>query len=178
MSRIEQRLREAFRADAETVRPETVRDLDDLVVRSSQPAGRKAYRRSRFVVPLGAAAAVSVIGVLAAMVVPRLLPGQGQIGPASAQNRGKSQSPPSATTVPYAKYFVVLMGNGTSLSVGDATTGTLTAQIMPPRPDLDFSGLATGDGHTFVATLSLAAGGSCKTWLYQFTLKGTGSRAS
>jgi Tol biopolymer transport system component len=58
--------------------------------------------------------------------------------------------------------------------VRNATTGALVAQIMPPQSDLDFSGLATGDGHTFVATLWLAAGGSCKTWLYQFTLNGQG----
>jgi hypothetical protein len=173
VSRIEERLREAFKADAETIRPGAVRDLDDLAVRRSRPA-RKAHRRARFVVPLAAAAAVSVIAVVAAMVVPRLPPGQRQAGPTSAQNRRQSQSGPSAATVPYAKFFIALTGDGTSLGVGNATTGALVARIMPPRPDLDFSGLATGDGHTFVATLWLAAGGSCKTWLYQFTLNGQG----
>jgi hypothetical protein len=171
VSRIEERLRDAFNADAETIRPATVRDLDDLAARRFRPA----RRRARFAVPLAAAAAVSVIAVVAAMVVPRLLPGQRQTGPGSAQNRGHSQSTRSATTVPYARFFVAVTGsNGTSLAVRNATTGALIARIMPPRPDLDFSGLATGDGHTFVATLWLAAGGSCKTWLYQFTLNGQG----
>jgi hypothetical protein len=64
--------------------------------------------------------------------------------------------------------------DGTSVGVGNATTGALVAQVMPPPPGLDFSGLATGDGHTFVATLWRAAGGSCKTWLYRFTLNGRG----
>jgi hypothetical protein len=173
VSRIEERLREAFTADAETIRPGTVRDFDDLAVRRSRPA-RKAHRRARFVVPLAGAAAVSVIAVVAAMVVPRLVPGQRQTGSAPAQNRGQSHSAPSAATVPYAQYFVALTGDGTSLGVGNATTGALVAQIMPPRPGLAFSGLATGDGHTFVATLWRATGGSCKTWLYQFTLNGQG----
>jgi hypothetical protein len=100
VSRIEERLREAFNADAETIRPGTVRDLDDLAVRRCRPAGRKAHRRSRFVVPLAAAAAVSVVAVVAAVVVPRLLPGQSQTGPASAHNRWQSKSAASAATVP------------------------------------------------------------------------------
>jgi hypothetical protein len=174
VSRIEERLRDAFQADAETVRPETVRDVDDPAIRRSRPAGNVAYRRARFTVPLAAAAAVSVIAVLAAIVVPQLLPGQRQTGRAPAPNRGHSQSAPSGGTVPYTKFFVTLTGNGTSLEIGNATTGAMVRQIMPPRAGLDFNGLATGDGQTFVATLSLAAGGSCKTWLYQFTLNGQG----
>jgi hypothetical protein len=173
VSRIEERLREAFNADTQTIRPGTIRDLDDLAAGRSRPAGRKAHRRARFVVPLTAAAAVSVVAVVMALVVPRLLPGQRQHGLASVRSPGHSRSAPAAT-VPYAEFFVALTGDGTSLGVGNATTGAMVARVMPPRPGLDFSGLAAGNGHTFVATLWRAADGSCKTWLYRFTLNDKG----
>jgi hypothetical protein len=86
MNDIETRLREAFRADAETVR--TIRPLttpgqpgtDDA--RPLGQAGRT--RRGHLLVPLTAAAAVAAILAGIAVAAPRIWPGHGQRAPIPA----------------------------------------------------------------------------------------------
>jgi hypothetical protein len=86
MSKLEARLRDAYRDEADTVTPEGIRGLGEAIAARSQwsaPSGRpwRAQRWGRWLVPLAAAAAVAVIVVVAAVAVPR----------------DAGQSPPKAT---------------------------------------------------------------------------------
>ena len=79
MSDIETRLREAFRADAATVRPGTIRPLDETTARPAvtgwRPGSQAARRGPRFAIPLAAAATVAAVVLGLVIVVPRVWTG-------------------------------------------------------------------------------------------------------
>jgi hypothetical protein len=165
---LEDRLRDAYRAAAQAVPPETIRGLDDQaqgITRASHPRPRR-----RKLIPLAAAAAVAAVVVGAALVVPLALSGH-QRGPGTSPAGRRTGRPAAAQAGPYPPYFLALVPNGW-LSVRSATTGTQVARVLPP-PGLSFGALATGNGRTFVA----AAGRphACATYFYQFGLTGSGA---
>jgi hypothetical protein len=154
---IEDRLQDAFRADAETVRPGTLRGLPERHARQA-PRRRGAWRQA---IPLAAAAAVAVVVLGAAVLVPRLFPGRG--GAATT-----SSGPPP---------FYLGEGNGFALDVNNATTGKVVAQVPGPRKGATVW-LATGTGRlTFlVAFISQQAQAKCNglLWLYRLRLSPAG----
>lgn len=87
MSTLEERLRDSYRGAADTVTPETIRGRYEPVTPRSRPARLAACWGRGVLVPLAAAAAVTVTAVLAAVVLPADS-GQHQnwhgLGPASA----------------------------------------------------------------------------------------------
>jgi len=169
---LEDRLRDAYRGAAETVRPEAIGNLGD----QARALQHKTAWRARVMVPLAAAAAVSVIAVLAAVVVPHALPGHRRAGQAASQNRRHSTSAAPATAGTQPAFFVALDGNGGSLSVRSATTGALVTRVRAPRHGVDFGAVGTADGRTFIA--GVVRSGHCRTGLYQFRLSGTGRPSS
>ena len=84
MNTMEDELRDAYQAAAETVRPDSIRGLPDQAARAARPAFRPASlarsRRARVLVPLAAAAAVAAIAVTASLVMPASPPGRGGTG--------------------------------------------------------------------------------------------------
>ncbi len=72
MNKIEERLRDAFDADAQTVRPESLRPFPGRDIRRPRSAGR--LRHGWPLTPLAAAAAVAAIVAGLAVVVPRVWP--------------------------------------------------------------------------------------------------------
>jgi hypothetical protein len=186
---LEDRLRDAYRAAAQAVPPETIRGLDDQaqgITGASHPGPRR-----RKLIPLAAAAAVAAVVVGAALLVPLALPG----------HQHRPATPPAG---PYPPYFVARTGNGNWLSVRSATTGALVARVWPPRslqraghtgngrtvtvrnpktgayvrvrpvtraPLAGFSALATGNGRTFVVGVWSSG---CATYFYQFGLTRSG----
>jgi hypothetical protein len=144
---LEDRLRDAYRGAAATIRPGTIRGLGDHSLRVTGPAQRRPSRRRRILIPLAAAAAVAVVAVAAAVVIPLARSGQ---PPA-----------PVASAVRYPKFFVAQTGNGT-LTVRSATTGAFVARVRPPRVVGGVSAPATGNGRTL--TVRRARTGACRRW--------------
>ena len=163
MSGLEERLRDAYLGAADTVTPETIRGLYDPVTRRSRPAGRARRRVRGVLVPLAAAAVVTVIAILAAVV----------LRPASSQQNQPGLGPASAAE---PKFLIVSTGVS-PLQVRSAATGALVAQVtLPTEPGSNVGrtyvgAVATGNGHTYlVATYR----NPCQSWLYQFQLSDQG----
>jgi hypothetical protein len=166
---IEERLRDAFRADGEAIRPETIRPAP--AARGGQPGpqltaaaplgapGAAGHRASRILLPAAAAAAVTLIIVLTAVLVPRATP---------SGHGGGSQ--PSAAAPGYPRYFVALNpdNNGRRLDVRSAVSGALVGSVRPPHGST-FSSVATGNGTSFIA--ATWGPGACQTGFYRFRLR-------
>lgn len=166
MNTLEERLRDAYRAAADTVRPETV--LQSATLSPPRRDRRQASRgRSRhLLIPLAAAAAVIAVAAAVAVLLPRAAPGLG---------RGKPVTGPGAATLLTTPAYFVAINWAThpSMFVVNATTGALGARISLPFPATDLTSVATGDGQTFVVAAS--ARGSCSTTLYRFSLAANGT---
>lgn len=179
MNQIEDRLRETFRADAQTVRPQTIRPFvspGTRPVRPGRPAGDRP--RGRLVVPMAAAAAVALVAVGTSVVLPRIL----------ANHDPGHHAPPSGIAAGYPggrmpggpppKFFVAITirssrsATPTNLSVIDAKTGKITGRIGLPEAHQYFQAVAPlGNDRTFVAAASAPG---CHTRLYTFTISGRG----
>ena len=173
MNTLEDRLRDAYRAAAETVRPEEI--LSGAILSPPDHARRRARRtgragpgasRRRVLMPLAAAAAVLAVVATVAVLLPRAVPGLG---------RGRSadgRTTPTLLTTP--AYFVELnWSQHPSMFVASATTGAQGARISLPFPSTDLTSVATGDGQTFV--VAATAPGSSSTSLYRFSLAANGT---
>ena len=179
MNTIEDRLRDAFNADADTVGPESLRPLPgrdtqhDRGMRLLRPTREQA--RGRVMIPLAAAAAVAVIVVGAAVIVPGLLPGRG-LHPAPAGRLAAAYPGGRTPAGAPPKYFVASVygpdGNTTRLEVVSSATGRVTGRIAPPEAHRYFEAVAAlGNDRTFVAA---AVGVRCDTWFYRFALTAQG----
>jgi hypothetical protein len=153
MTGIEDRLRDAFGADAATITapPPT----------PSRPTRfRPADTRTSGKILVALAAAVAVAAVVAAtfVVVPRLFPGQAASG-----------SHPPFTAAP--KFIAV--STPTALEVISSATGAIIAKLAPPKPRDDFTAVAAlGNDRTFVVAAQHL--NKCTTWLYKFSLSAAG----
>lgn len=158
MSNLEDRLRDAFRADAQTVRPQTI---PDVPARPLRRAPKRAWSRlARTLVPLAAAAAVAAIAAGVWLVAP--LPGLGH-----------GSSPAAAPP----RFFVTVWiadGGAESLVVRDTGTGKIVGRLDPPSHTL-FGGVAASADNTFV-TFIFSPGYKCPSTseLYQFRLNKQG----
>jgi hypothetical protein len=197
---LEDRVRAAFRADAETVRPESLPGLPGRPGRPARrAAGRRGPRRGRILIPLAAAGTVAAIaaGLTLAtplfhrpgrpgqpsVIGPFLLPGprsQLPTGPAPAPalaadaSRGVPTSAP-APGVPrfYVTAYVAPSGGANYLVVRDTATGHVVAQVTPPA-NAFFAGLAaTAGDRTFITTIDTGTG-CTPVQLYQFRLNHRG----
>ncbi len=140
MNQLEQRLRDAYRAAADTVPAGSLPELGRTAgQRGSRPAGR-----NRLVVPLAAAAAVLAIAVAAVIVVPQFLSGA---APPPAGHRH-----PTAAATAYPPYLIA--STGTDLQVISAVTGAVTARLAAPVTNGQFTEVATGNGHVFVTAVT------------------------
>jgi hypothetical protein len=164
VSSIEERLRDAYRGAADTVRPDGIRQLNEPSVLISFSGHQESGRtRRRLIIPLAAAAAVALIGALTAVIVPNALSGSrsGKSGP----------RPPAAAGISTRDHFIVTTA-GTALIVRNADSGARVATIGQPARGLVFTGIATGDGRHWVAELWRPH--RCSSWLYQFRLSSSG----
>lgn len=171
MNTLEDRLRDAYRAAAETVRPELVLQhitSPDRQAGPARPPSRTRLRRppnrlrNRLLVPLAAAAAVTAVATTAAVLVPRLAGGP-------RTSTGTSQ--PTLLTTP--DFFVALnWTQSPSMFVVNATTGRQGARITLPFPATHLTAVVTGDDRMFL--VAATSPGSCSTSLYRFSLAADG----
>lgn len=173
MNTLEDRLRDAYRAAAETVRPEEI--LPGAILSPPDHARRRARRtgrtgpgpsRIRVLIPLAAAVAVIAVAAVVAVLLPRAAPGLGRGKPTAGQTTPALLSTPA--------YFVVLnWSQHPSMFVANTTTGAQGARISLPFPATDLVSVATGDGQTFVVAATAPEG--CTTTLYRFSLAANGT---
>ena len=175
MKEIEARLRDAFRADAETIKAtpgldvDEVRELGGRPTRGggagSGPTGQAA--RGKIALPLATAAAVAVIVAATAIVVPRVWPGHvggHQSGGPARAFAGRPKFIVVSTTTPNAPGV---------LEVISSASGRVIGTLVPPKPRQYFTAVtALGNDRTFVVAVS--APNRCVTWLYQFSLGAAG----
>lgn len=163
MTTLENRLRDAFRADAETVRPETIPELPARPVRRGPKRARS--RLTRALVPLTAAAAVTAVALSVSLVAP-LLRGNGHPG----ASRGVVTSAPGA---PRFYVTVWIAPNATdSLVVRDTATGKVVGRLDPPRGAVFKAIAASAGDRTFVTAVMGAS--ACTSQLYRFQLNRQG----
>jgi hypothetical protein len=169
VSRLENRLRDAYRGEADAVTPASIVSLGEAIADQARRPARlgsahrhgPARRWSRWLAPLAAASAVAVIAITATMVVPR----------------GASESQPP-TAPPAAPKFLIEDSTGTtSLQVRNASTGTFVAKVTVPQdhPGKEshayITGVTTNNGRDYlVAEYST----SCRSSIYQFSLDSAG----
>lgn len=192
MSALEDRVRAALRADAATVRPDT---LPGVPERPTRPAsGRASSRRVRILLPLGAAAAVAAIVTGIAVIAPHGgVPGPGQSAPSPAPSTAvlglplpvfggggqpASRGVPASAPSPGAPQYYVTVNEPSavnSLVVRATASGTVVSTIDPPAGTAFGAIAATAGDRTFITAVG-PAGNGCEyeTRLYQFQLSDRG----
>ena len=153
MTALEDRLRSELRAESEEITPDSIADL--RLPSPARPRRRGARRWPPWVMPLAAAAAVTIV-VAGTFAIAHMVPSP----PARKVKPVKNPSPPAyyAYTVQGDVYNYVSHGtsysetvSGRYAKVRSTATGKLLATISPPKPYNDFS-LITADAsaNTFV----------------------------
>jgi hypothetical protein len=152
---IEDRLRDAYLAAADTVNPDTIGRLDEQSVTITGPRHRPPRTRNRsWMTPVLAAAALAVIAIAATTVLPGLL--RGNVASSGIGER----------------FLGMLNRPGSRVIILNATTGARVAAIAAPGRSTTFEAAATGNGVSY----AVAVGGMprCSFRLYQFSLNSLG----
>jgi hypothetical protein len=158
MNNIEDRLRQAFRADADTIRD--VRSLTGY----EAAAKARLNRVTRIVIPLAAAATVAVAAIAVA-AVPKQQPRPPTGGPSGG---GIPQFAVLAGN-PHARF----PANRYAIETKEVATGRVVARLTHlPHDRLPAAISAFGAPGQFV--VAARARQSCATWFYQFRLTSTG----
>jgi hypothetical protein len=196
LSDIEDQLRAAYRAAADTVDPDGIRSMREPMTviapgRTRRARGRRAAR-GRILIPLAAAAAI----VAVAAGVPALLSGRMPAAPGPTGGAGPAPSSPASPTAratalpertrlpatltipPGAPPFFVTTdgGPGTTLHVYQTDTARPVGQVTVPHPGDDFyAAAATADPLRYVVAVGHAY--KCGTRLYTLRLRPDGQSA-
>jgi hypothetical protein len=195
MSTLEDRLRDAFWADADLVRPDSIPAAPPPPPARNAP-GRPGSRRTRVLIPLAAAAAVIAIVAGLSLAAPQRGGSQPAGGPSGTPSvpgptpspppgplpkptlaANASQGVPASTPAPGVPRFYVTVYVSTDgedyIVARDTATGQVTGRVNPPR-GANFAGLAaTAGDRTFITTIQ--AGSGCPAQLYQFQLNQRGA---
>ena len=155
MNTMEDRLRDAYRAVAGTVDPETIPGPPG----SPRPRGVMS-RWTRVAVPLAAAAAVTLVAI-----VSTLLAG------AQARHHTRPARPHKPAAVSFPAFTLVDLGS--SVKVYSTRTGAGVAILAPPRGQ-QFEDVASGGtARTFLAATG-SSGSACHAYFYRFALSAAG----
>ncbi len=202
MNGLEDRLRDAFRTDAETVRADAIPGVPTRPARRAQGWGRS--RRARILIPLAAAAAVVAVVVSVSLAVPLVRfrsqpggvpsptpsPSPFPTGETPASNvplplpelghdgQPASKGVPSSAPSPGApQYYVTVVEapDPSSLAVRATATGGVVGTILPPQGSFFSSIAASAGDRAFITTVAPISGGPCSSQLYQFQLNDQGA---
>jgi hypothetical protein len=159
---LEDRLRDAYQAAAQTVRPDTIRPG---VQYRRTPATRRASRfHGRFstLAPLAAAAAV-----VAAIAIPHLAAGSGHHPPGAVTTPATIGAPP---------FMAELAGapGGSDIAIQQAGTKHVTALIKPPHGATYWDAVAATNDTTFIAATTTFSDRVYSSALYRLTLSAAG----
>ena len=187
MSEIENRLRAAFAADAETISPFSVRAIDlstarrRLTIRRPRPGFGRAddQRRGRVLVPAIAAVSIAVVAVGATIAVPKL--GIGRDGHEAALPAALAGAYPGGR-VPTAsppRFIVMVVAGGpagrSSLAVVNSATGRVTGHLAAPNGQSFWQVSNFGSDRRFAVIVAAKFDQSpCVYETYEFRLTATG----
>ena len=164
---LEDRVRDAYQAAAQTVQPQTLRRTSPMPATGSPPRSR----RMNMFAPLAAAMAVIVvIGV--GVALPRLLAGASG-NPAAP----RISAPPPAHYPPFRVVVTVSDSNRKSkLLVESAATGHVVSTLAPPwQGAMWIDVAATADATRFIAAAEPQSSPYAPTRLYTLTLSARGA---
>jgi hypothetical protein len=157
MSRLEDRLRDAYQGAAATVTPANIRGLGEPAAQTATPPVRLGPVWGRWLTPLAAAAAVAAVAILAAILV----------SPGPLSPKGASAEP---------KFLIADVIGARPFEIRDAATGALVAHLTSParsgRSAVDTTSVATADGRHYVMAVYTTR--PCRSRLYQFQLDDRG----
>jgi Tol biopolymer transport system component len=157
MSRLEDRLRDAYQGAAATVTPGNIRGLGEPAAQTATPPVRLGPVWGRWLTPLAAAAAVAAVAILAAILV----------SPGPLSPKGASAEP---------KFLIADVIGARPFEIRDAATGALVAHLTSParsgRSAVDTTSVATADGRHYVMAVYTTR--PCRSRLYQFQLDDRG----
>jgi len=213
LGELEQRLREAFAAAAQSVTPTAI-SLPRLAgrpepswrpwlpwVRSRRRPWDRRLRLPRLyeqvLIPLAAAAAVTVVAIAMTVVVPKALSaargshhaqmGSARPHPAPVAHASELAAGypghrlPSGPTPPYFVGIRQLPAattstvSATALAVYSSASGRVVANLGQPSQGRYYQAVtALGGDQTFVAAAVPARGTDCRTWFYRFSLSSRG----
>jgi hypothetical protein len=188
MSTTEDRLRDAFRADADTIRPQSLPGVPGRPARPARRGRQGWFRQARFLAPAAAAAAVvaivTAVSLIVAPGVPSRRPGTptssaGTSLPLPVFGKGAVTSIPSSAAPPgIPRYSVTAefgpVGTAGDIVVRDTRTGTITGTVRAPYgSDFDAVAATAGD-RAFIADAGLQNGGPSPTRLYMIQLSSRG----
>lgn len=170
MSNMENRLRDAFRADAQTIL--AVRPFESPT--AWRPDRERPARERRVLVPLAAAAAIALI-VGGAVVGPKLWHRSDDKHPA-ATGLGAAFPGGQVPKAAVPSYLVAVIprskqARNSQLDVISTKTGKVTGSILPPRRGQYFTAVAAANGQ-FIAQVT--NDNVCETWLYSFGVSNAG----
>jgi len=151
---IEERLRDAFKAAAGTVRPETVRACPEPPRRRRRLKISHNGSRGRTLVPVVTAAAVALIIGGASVAASQLLTGNHHGGPNTRHGQSTVGAPPRGLP----RYFITSIGDSSPLTVRDTSTGEITGRLAPPRGMFFPAVAAAADGRTFLVVAEPISG--------------------
>ena len=181
MSRLEDRLRDAYQAAAQTVSEESFRGLGERIAqRDHNRQAQPVTRRGRVIIPLTAAAAVAAIAVAASLAVPQSQAGRGR--PAGNPRPTSSASGPTPiapdTAGPPPPFFIGINWGKSDIDLGvfNSSTGRLVSRLAPRDGQQFTATAATGDSRAFIVATA-ARTGPCQTRLYQLRLTAQGQVA-
>jgi hypothetical protein len=166
VSTLESRLRDAYRAAADTIDPATIPGLPP----SAEPhaARSRRVRLSRHLAPLAAAAAVIIVAILAALPVGVRPWHHAPTVPRHHARVVKPRPTPAASLPPF-----IVVDLGSSLKVFSTRTGIGVATLAAPAGQ-QFEDVASGGAaRTFLAATGLS-GSACHAFFYRFELSATG----
>jgi hypothetical protein len=152
---LEDRLRDAYRALADTVDPAEIPDLNVATESRASLA-----RPMRLITALAAAAAVTLVAVL--VTIPAGIPARHH-GPAVKIRKAAPATAPAFTVV----------DKGSSLAVYSTRTGLSVATLAPPAHQLFELVASGGTARSFLAATGLA-GSACHAYFYRFELSTSG----
>lgn len=166
MNDVEDRLRDAYRAAAATVRPEAVRDLQQGGLRPHRAIpGRRRWMLP--LMPLGAAAAVTALVLGGWAIVPKATSARHH---AVAPRAGGGRAHSAAAAMP--EFTVAAVSN--SLEVFRTATGQVAGQVTAPAGQVFVGVAGAADDRTFLVTADLNPQTSCETFLYKVELSSSG----
>jgi len=190
VTRLEERLRDAYQAAADTV----TREMDAPELTGT---GRRARRPRigsrapviRLAAPLAAAAAVAAIALAMALIAtsgpgPKQNPWSrpAQWGLTAATSVAQGYPGGRIPAAPRPGYYLAIQNSphgpteyAFTVYVYSAATGQRTSQLTLPRPDLWVQAAASlGNGAYVVAATKDWPRYGCRSWLYQFRLTAAG----
>jgi hypothetical protein len=168
MTDLEQRLRDAYRAAAATVHPDSVRGLHEVRLHPRRVRPRRWILGSSLGLPLGAAAAVTALVLAVAVIVPMLTTRHGS---------------PVATEPGARIPQFTLADDGGDLRVIQTVTGRVVGRISAPagltftsQPGILSQAAGTASDRTFVVLASQTSS-TCAMFVYKAQL-GDGGQPS